>query len=49
MHDQFFLGIKIQLSFFKSSNERSSSGILVSKFSFLKFSIAIVSILEIHI
>ena len=49
MHDKLFLGIKIQLSFFKSSNERSSRGIFVTKFSFLKFSIAIVSILEIHI
>ena len=49
MHDKLFLGIKIQLSFFKSSNERPSSGILVAKFSFLKFSIAIVLIFEIHI
>ena len=46
--DKLFLGIKIQLSFFKSSNKRPSIGVFVVTFSFLKFSTFIVFKLEIH-
>ena len=49
IHGKLFLGIKIHLSFFESSNERSSSGNLEVKFSFLRFSNFIVLKLKIHI
>ena len=48
IHDKLFFGIKIQLSLFKSPNERPSSGVLVLKFSFLRFSKCISLKLEIH-
>ena len=48
IYDKLFFGIKIQLSFFESHNEKPTSGVLVVKSFFLTFSTCISSKLEIH-